>query len=144
IAVVIGVVAAVLFLLLNPIYLVVAAIVAIIAIILNWGKVMDWIKLVAREVWSDISEGVASLVSKAIDKFLEFGQNLAERLRTIRETFTQRLVDIRIAFQNAFMGIYNIIKGILNNIISLINSMISKIVSGINSIIDRANSVTSL
>jgi hypothetical protein len=129
-AVVIGVVVAALFLFLNPAYLVVAAIVALIAIILNWGAVWEWIKLVAREVWKDILTGLSNL-----------GLSMAEKLRTIREGFTEQLAKIRQGWVDTFIGIASFVKAQINTIIGYINSMIGNIVGGINGVINALNTV---
>lgn len=156
-------VVAVLFLILNPIYLVVAAIVAIIAIILNWGKVWEWVKLVASEVWKDIQKmwsGVAGWFrSTVVDPTKKFfsdlwnsiviglynaGVSISASLKNIVNVIANQLQSIQSAFSTVFVAIGNIVKGQINNIIDLINRMISGVVSGINGIINSLNRVGSI
>lgn len=160
IAIVIGIVAAALFLWLNPAYLVVAAIVAIIAILLNWGKVWEWIKLVAGEVWKDIKkvwQGVAlwfrstvidplvmffsNLWKSIVNGLYETGVKISTLMKGIISGLTNQLLAIQNAFSNVFRGIADFVKSQINNIIDFINQMIANVVNGINSIINALNVV---
>src|SRR5690606_26862943 len=105
IVLIIGIFVAALLLILNPVWLIVAAILAVIAVIQNWGKISQWL----TEVWKigvhAMLGALIMFISEGLRRFLEFGQNLANWLRALRENFTQGLIDIRVAFQNAFVGI---------------------------------------
>lgn len=83
----------------NPFVALAAAVIAIAAlIILNWDKIVEFL----RKAWNLIMGGVLSF---------------ADRLRSVWETITG-------AVSTAWNGIINIIKGVINGIITAINAFI--------------------
>ena len=105
---------------------IVAAVAAIIAILLNWRDVMGWLQLVVSAAVSDIK----SLLVQAGD--------------SIKSGFFAALDAINSKFQTIFSGIQSFVKGSINNIIGYINGMIASVVNGINGLIGNFNVVGNL
>lgn len=105
---------------------IVAAVAAIIVILLNWKDVMEWLKLVATLVLSDI----LALLKQTGD--------------SIKSGFFSALDAIYAKFQSIFAGIESFVKGSVNKIIDYINGMIANVVNGLNGVIGGLNRVGSV
>lgn len=130
IIIVLAAVGLILFFVLNPIWLIVVAIIAIIAAILNWAAVWEFIKTTAESTMQAIKKIIAEQ-SFAFDNAME----------PLRDGVDSVLTAIKDKFISIFTSIKDFIKGTINSIIDYINGMIQSVVGGINSVIGSYNSV---
>ena len=117
----------------NPIALVIAGIIAIIAIIKNWGAIWEWLEKKNIEVWNAISEiwkGVADWFKTKV-----FGPMFLEAALA--------LYKIKDKFREIFDGIAGFVKGSINRIIDYINGMIQGAIGGINTVVTGLNKIGS-
>ena len=110
----------------NPIFLIITAIVALIAIIILLVKNWDKVKEVAMAVWAKVKEvfnamwsKVKSVVDKIKNAFLSVKDAIITAFKAVKEFF-----------KNTFSAIANIVKAPINWIIDKINSFLK----GINKI----------
>ncbi len=114
-----------------PIWAVVAAIIAIIAIIKNWGAIWDWVKEKSAAAWAWIK----ATWSKAGDWFR------TTVVDPIKDGFGRSLDWLREKWQSTFTGIKDFVKSTVNTIIDFINGMIRAVAGGINAVIGGLNSI---
>lgn len=108
---------------LGPIALIIAAIIGVIAIIANWGKIWEWLGQKGRDTLQFIK-----------DDF----KNLAVWFKT---TVTE---PIQNAFKKAFDSITAFVRADINLLIDFINGLVSSVVNAINTIISGFNTIGSL
>lgn len=128
---VIALVIAVLFLMSSPIALVIAGIVAIIAVIANWGTIWEWIVEKITYAW-EVLKMIWGIVAWwfRTQVFEPMADVAAWALNSISEKF-----------KSVFDGIANFVKGTINRIIDFINGMIQAVTDGINTVISGVNSI---
>lgn len=118
-------------LLTSPIALVVAAIIAVIAIIANWGKIWEWLKGVGKNVLDALKAAWATLSAW-------FKATVVD---PIAKGFTTFLDNLKTSWERTFGGIKDFVKNTVNTIIDFINGMIRAVAGGINAVIGNLNSV---
>lgn len=136
-----------------PIWLVIAAIAAVIAIIVVCIKHWDEIKASAKACWDAISKWVVETKDKIVEKFSNIGQWFSDRLAAVKQGFNDWKNNVATKaseawdkfcqpFRNAyswfktnvvdkvtsaFDGIVGNVKGAFNSVISGVNWAINKI-----------------
>ena len=114
---------------LGPITLVIAAIIAVIAVITNWGRIWDWLKQKGRDAAQFIRDDFKYLASW-------FSDNV---INPIRNRFETALNSIRDMFSNAFSGIGNITRNAFNGMIDIINGLLNRIATAMNNMANIVN-----
>lgn len=155
----IAVSAATSFIMANPIVLIIAAIVALVALIATKGdeikailnKVSNWLKSVFCKDWREVFGNTIGTVLNGFVKIVGDIMGNAKKMLNgiidfIRGVFTgnwkrawQGIKDI---FSGAFGGLKSVAKAPINGIIALINGALSAITSGINAVKRALNKIS--
>ena len=155
----IAVSAATSFIMANPIVLIIAAIVALVALIATKGdeikvilnKVSNWLKSVFCKDWREVFGNTIGTVLNGFVKIVSDIMGNAKKILNgiidfIRGVFTgnwkrawQGIKDI---FSGVFGGLKSVAKAPINGIIALINGALSAITSGINAVKRALNKIS--
>ena len=155
----IAVSAATSFIMANPIVLIIAAIVALVALIATKGdeikailnKVSNWLKSVFCKDWREVFGNTIGTVLNGFVKIVSDIMGNAKKMLNgiidfIRGVFTgnwkrawQGIKDI---FSGAFGGLKSVARAPINGIIALINGALSAITSGINAVKRALNKIS--
>ena len=155
----IAVSAATSFIMANPIMLIIAAIVALVALIATKGdeikailnKVSNWLKSVFCKDWREVFGNTIGTVLNGFVKIVSDIMGNAKKMLNgiidfIRGVFTgnwkrawQGIKDI---FSGAFGGLKSVARAPINGIIALINGALSAITSGINAVKRALNKIS--
>ena len=129
------------FLIINPLYLIVAAVLAVIAVIMNWESITTWYVETAKKVWTGFFDFLKGILEWYFGTASKIWGGIGEG---IRNAFSTALDWVQEKFIIIFEGIKVFVRGIINDIIGFINGMIFGIVEGINGLVDGFNAVGSI
>ena len=155
----IAVSAATSFIMANPIVLIIAAIVALVALIATKGdeikailnKVSNWLKSVFCKDWREVFGNTIGTVLNGFVKIVGDIMGNAKKMLNgiidfIRGVFTgnwkRAWEGIKNIFSGAFGGLKSVAKAPINGIIALINGALSAITSGINAVKRALNKIS--
>ncbi len=141
VALAIGLVVLAAWLFLNPAALIVIAILAIIAVIMNWESITKWYVETAKKVWTGFFDFLKGILEWYFGTASKIWSGIGEG---IKNAFNTALDWVQDKFITIFEGIKGFVKSIINDMIGLINGMIGGIVGGINGLVDGFNAVGSI
>lgn len=147
------------FIMANPIVLIIAAIVALVALIATKGdeikailnKVSNWLKSVFCKDWREVFGNTIGTVLNGFVKIVSNIMGNAKKILNgiidfIRGVFTgnwkRAWEGIKNIFSGVFGGLKSIAKAPINGIIALINGALSAITSGINAVKRALNKIS--
>ena len=126
----------------NPVVLgVIAAIVAVIAVVKNWGTITDWLKGVWESFtswFSGIWDGIASAISGAWDSVVTAAQGAWDTVTNIIQVAVMFIQEIIGLFAGIFQGIWAQIWAYIGEPVTTAFNAVSTFISGILSAIGNA------
>lgn len=147
------------FIMANPIVLIIAAIVALVALIATKGdeikvilnKVSNWLKSTFCKDWREVFGNTIGTVLNGFVKIISDIMGNAKKILNgiidfIRGVFTgnwkRAWEGIKNIFSGVFGGLKSVAKAPINGIIALINGALSAIISGINAVKRALNNIS--